>query len=141
VTDKQDAGVQRFPIRIGRRSAPLLLAIFGARERNSYVDISATELYARFGLYHLRMPISNIAKWRIEGPWLWITAIGLRRGWSGDITFAGNRGPGLRIDLHKAEQRSILRIPRLYVTVADLDGLSRALTNLGINGEDARRAQ
>ena len=141
MTDKQDVGVRRFPIRIGRRSAPLLLVIFGVRERNSYVEVSSTELFARFGLFHLRVPISNVAGWRIEGPWLWITAIGLRRGWSGDITFAGNRGPGMRVDFHEAQQRSILRIPRLYVTVADLDGLSRALTNLGINWEDARRAQ
>ena len=141
MTDQENAGVQRFPIRIGRRSAPLLLVLFGARERSSYVEVSASELYARFGLYHLRVPLSNVASWRIEGPWLWITAIGLRRGWSGDITFAGNRGPGVRIDFRSAEQRWILRIPRLYLTVADLDGLSKELTDRGINGEDARRAQ
>jgi len=141
VTDQQAASTKRFPIRIGNRSRPLLLVIFGAREHNSYVELSASELYAHFGLYHLRVPLSNVSGWRIEGPWLWITAIGLRRGWSGDITFAGNRGPGVRIDFRKAEARSVLRIPRLYVTVADLDGLGQALTELGIAGEDARRAQ
>jgi hypothetical protein len=131
----------RFPIRIGPRSAPLLLILFGVRSGNAYVDLSADELYLNFGYFHFRVAVANLAKWRIEGPWLWITAIGLRRGWSGDLTFAGNRGPGVRIDFHEAERRSILRIPRVYVTVADLDGLAAALTDLGINGEDARRAQ
>jgi len=141
VIDQPKTGVKRFPIRIGKRSAPLLLVLFGARDSNSYVEVNSTELYARFGLYHLHVPLSNVAGWRIEGPWLWITAIGMRRGWSGDLTFAGNRGPGVRIDFRNAEARSILRIPRLYVTVADLDGLGQALTELGIKGEDARRAQ
>lgn len=119
----------------------MLLVIFGARGRNSYVEVSATEMHARFGLYHLHVPLSNIAGWRIEGPWLWITAIGVRRGWSGDITFAGNRGPGVRIDFRKAEARSILRIPRLYVTVDDLEGLGQALADRGIAGREARPAQ
>ena len=132
---------KRFPIRIGRRSAPLLLVLFGVRDHNAYVELSAAQLHVRYGYFHLDVPASNLAGWRIEGPWLWITAIGMRRGWSGDWTFAGNKGPGVRIDFKKAEARSVLRIPRIYVTVADLEGLGAALTDLGITGEDARRAQ
>lgn len=119
----------------------MLRILFGVRRGNAYVDLSADELHVSFGYFHFRVPVSNLAKWRIEGPWLWITAIGLRRGWSGDLTFSGTRGPGVRVDFHHSEHRSILRIPRIYLAVADLDGLAAALTDLGINGEDARRAQ
>ena len=133
---------QRFPIRIGPRSRVLLLLLFGVRERNSYVDVSDTLLEASFGYYHLESPVSNIASWRIEGPWLWITAIGVRRGIrGGDMTFGGNHKGGVRIDFREPVKRWHLTIPRLYVSVADLEGLGAALTALGINGEDARTRQ
>ncbi len=133
---------QRFPIRIGPRSRLLLLLIFGVRERNAYVDLSESTLDAHFGYYHLSAPVSNIASWRIEGPWLWITAIGLRRGiFKGDVTFGGNHKGGVRIDFREPERRSIVRIPCLYVSVADLEGLGAALAERGIPGEDARRSQ
>ena len=131
---------RRFPIRLGRRSRPLLL-LFGARQDNSYVDIRESEIYARFGVYHLSVPLTNVASWRIEGPWLWITAIGVRRGIHGDLTFAGNHEGGVRIDFKVPEQRSIFHIPRLFVTVGDLQGLGAALSAVGIPGEDARRNQ
>ena len=88
------------------------------------------------------MPLTNVERWQIEGPWLWITAIGMRRGiLSGDITFAGNHKGGVRLDFKTAERRGILKIPRLYVTVADLPGLGRALSEAGIPGEDPRSVQ
>jgi hypothetical protein len=140
VTASLPSDTQRFSIRIGPRSRPLLL-IFGVRAGNSYVDLTADSLDARFGFFNLRVAITNIGGWRIEGPWLWITAIGVRRGYHGDITFGGNQKGGVRIDFKSPERRSILRIPRVYVTVADLEGLGAALTAAGIPGEDARRSQ
>ena len=129
----------RFPIRIGPRSRPLLL-LFGVRERNAYVDLCDDALDTHFGFYHLRVPLANMASWRIEGPWTWIKAIGVRRGVrDGDMAFDGNHVGGLRIDFKQRERRGILNIPRMYVTVADLDGLAAALSAAGIPGEDARR--
>jgi hypothetical protein len=128
----------RFPIRLGPKSRPLLL-LFGVRQGNAWVDLTPTELVANFGFYHLRVALTNIASWRIEGPWLWITAIGVRRGVrAGDMTFGGNHKGGVRIDFKAPERRNILSIPRLYVTVADLVGLGAALAAAGIPGEDAR---
>jgi len=134
-----DQQPRRFPIRIGPRSRPLLL-LFGVRRDNAYVDLSADTLDAHFGFYHLCVPLSNVARWRIEGPWIWIKAIGVRRGWrDGDISFDGVGDFGMRIDFKERESRGIVTIPRLYVTVADLDGLAAALSAAGIPGEDARR--
>ena len=69
--------IRRFPIRVGRRSRPLLL-LFGVRGGNAYVDLDG-ELDARFGFFSVRTPVSNIASWRIEGPWAWITAMASAR--------------------------------------------------------------
>jgi hypothetical protein len=128
----------RFPIRLGSRSRPLLL-IFGVTRGNSYVDLDG-ELDARFGYLRLKTPVDNIARWRIEGPWPWITAIGFRRSIRhGDISFDGNHRGGVRLDFKVHPHLGPLRPPALYVTVEDMDGFTKALSERGIRGEDARR--
>ena len=72
----------RFAIRVGRRSRPLLRVLFGVRADDSWVDLGdgpAGELEVRFGWSHFRTPMANLARWQIEGPFRWITAIGVRR--------------------------------------------------------------
>ena len=129
---------RRYPIRLGRKSRPLLL-LFGVRQGNAYVDLGE-DLDARFGFFRLRTPISNITHWRIEGPWLWLTAIGVRLGVRhGDITFGGNHRGGVRLDFAERPRFTIFRPPALYVTVDDMDGLAADLADRGIPGEDARR--
>jgi hypothetical protein len=128
---------RRFPIRIGRRSRPLL-RLFGVREDNAYVDLN-DELDARFGFFRLRTPVTNIVSWSIEGPWLWITAIGVRRSVRhGDVTFAGSHRGGVRVNFREHPHLGPLRPPALYVTVEDLDGFAAALAAHGIPGEDRR---
>src|SRR5512135_3702183 len=79
----------RFPLRLGARSRPLF-RLWGATPATAYVDLDG-DLEARFGRFSVRTPIANVARWRIEGPWRWITAIGIRRSFrGGDITFGGN---------------------------------------------------
>jgi hypothetical protein len=133
--------VRRFPIEVGRRSRLLLRILFGVRPETAYVDIGE-ELEARFGVGHLRTPISNVASWRIEGPWLWMTAIGIRRGIRhGDFTFGGTHRGGVRLDFRdRVPAMRFFRVPALYVTIADTDGFTAALTARGIPGEDARRS-
>jgi hypothetical protein len=138
VTDR--AGVQRFPIELGRRSRGLLRVLFGVRPDNAYVDLG-DELDARFGYGHFRTPVSNIRSWRIEGPWLWITAIGIRRGIrDGVFAFDGVQTGGVRVDFReRVSGLRIFRTPALYVTVEDPEGFAAALAERGIPGEDARR--
>ena len=128
---------QRFPIRLGRRARPLL-RVFGAREDNAYVDLNG-DLDARFGRFRVVTPVANLASWRIEGPWLWVTAIGVRMSIRHrDLTFGGNQTGGVRIDFKEPVKIGFARIPALYVTVGDLEGLGAALTERGIAGLDAR---
>lgn len=131
------AGTRRFEIRVGRRSRPLL-RLFGVGARNAYVDLDG-ELDARFGFFGVRTPVSNIVSWRIEGPWLWLTAIGVRTSIRHrDVTFGGSPRGGVRVDFRDRPRFGFFRIPALYVTVEDLEGFAAALAEHGIPGEDAR---
>ena len=130
--------VRHFPIRVGRRSRPLL-RLFGVGAENAFVDVDDA-LDAHFGRFRVRTPLTNIASWRIEGPWLWITAIGVRMSIRHrDVTFGGSPRGGVRVDFRDPVRLGPFRVPALYVTVEDLDGLAAALTERGISGEDARR--
>src|SRR5213593_3993013 len=131
--------VRRFPIRVGRRSRGFLRLLFGVQDDNAYVDLDG-ELDARFGRSRLRTPIANIASWRIEGPWLWITAIGIRTSVRHrDVTFGGSPRGGVRVDFRQPVRFGFFDIRALYVTVEDLEGLAAALTDRGVPGEDARK--
>jgi hypothetical protein len=130
--------VRRFPIRIDRRSR-VVLWVFGVRTGNAHVDLDG-ELHVSFGFYHLRTPVTNLAAWRIEGPWLWITAIGVRLSLRHrDVTFGGSNRGGVRVDFKEPVRWMFLRLPALYVTVEDLEGFAAALVEHGVPGEDARR--
>ena len=125
-------------IRVGHRSHPLL-RLFGVRADNAFVDLDG-ELDARFGFYRVHTPITNLASWRIEGPWLWITAIGVRMSLRHrDVTFGGNHRGGVRIDFRERVRFGVFRVPALYLTVEDLEGLAAALSERGIPGEDASK--
>ena len=130
---------QRFPIRLGARSRPLLRLFGVGGPEDACVELSDGDLEARFGRFRARTPLSNIAGWRIEGPWRWITAIGVRRSVRhGDLTFGGSPHGGVRLDFVERVPVARLKVPALYVTVDDLDGLAAALRGRGIDGVEAR---
>ncbi len=130
---------ERFPIRIGHRSRLLLRLLFGVRPDNAYVDLDG-DLDAHFGNFRVRTPVANLASWRIEGPWLWITAIGVRTSLRHrDVTFGGSPRGGVRLDFKERPLFLFFHIPALYVTVDDLAGLAASLVERGIGGQDARK--
>jgi hypothetical protein len=129
----------RYPVPIGPRSALLLRVVFGATPDRAWVSVGEDELVARFGRFEFRTPVANITRWRIEGPWLWITAIGVRRGIRhGDVSFAGSPRGGVRLDLRTPVPWLVFHVPAFYACVDDLEGFAAALSDLGIPGEDAR---
>ena len=130
---------RRFAYRMGRRSK-LVLRLFGVRgAQDAWVDVVDGTLTARFGRFSATTPVANIASWRIEGPWKWITAIGVRRSIRhADITFGGSPAGGVRLDFHEPIKVARLATPALYLTVEDLDSLGEALAAHGIPGTDAR---
>ncbi|HKG57859.1 MAG TPA: hypothetical protein VKA85_11475, partial [Candidatus Limnocylindrales bacterium] len=114
----------RFPIRIGARSRLLLRVLFGVQPETALVDVGDATFDARFGRFGVSTPLANIVSWRIEGPWRWITAIGVRRSMRhADLTFGGSPRGGVRVDFRQRVKLSFLGVPALYVTVEDLEGL------------------
>ena len=117
-----------------------LLRLFGIKSPDdAWVDLGEGELVAKFGWATARTPVANIVRGRIEGPWRWITAIGIRRSLRhADLTFGGSPRGGVRLDFREPVRVRFLRPPALYLTVEDLEGLAAGLAERGIPGEDAR---
>ena len=117
-----------------------MLRLFGVRgPDDAWVELRDDDLEARFGRFGASTPLSNITGWRIEGPWAWITAIGVRRSVRhADVTFGGSPHGGVRLDFVERVPVGPFKAPALYVTVDDLDALAEALRERGIPGVDAR---
>ena len=134
----------RFPIRVGRRSRVFLRLAFGVRADDTWVDLGDDpdgRLEVQFGWFHFRTPMANLASWRIEGPFLWITAIGVRMSIRhGDVTFGGSHHGGVRIDFTTPQRWSIFHVPAIYVPADDLEGLAAELARRGVTGSDVRRS-
>ena len=118
-----------------------VLWLFGVRgAQDAWVDLSDDTLTARFGWFSATTPVVNIASWRIEGPWKWVTAIGVRRSFRhADITFGGSLAGGVRLDFREPINVGPIKTPALYLTVEDLEALGEALAARGVAGTDARK--
>lgn len=127
----------RFPIRIGRRSRAVV-RLFGATPATACATLG-NELEIRFGRFRFRTPVANVARFRIEGPFIWIKAIGVRRSIRhGDVSFCGDAHGAVRIDLLEPVRMGPFNVPAVWIGADDLDGLAAELAGLGIPGEDAR---
>jgi hypothetical protein len=128
----------RLPIRIGRRSR-IYLRLWTIRPGTAFVDLD-DDLDVHFGRFRIRTPVTNLISWRIEGPFLWVTAIGVRRSIRhGEVSFAGSPHGGVRIDFREPVRWGFLKVPAIYVGADDLDGLADELARRGIPGVDVRR--
>jgi hypothetical protein len=106
------------------------------------VELDDATILVRFGRFELTAPVATATHWRIEGPWAWITAIGVRMSIRhGDLSFAGSPRGGVRVDFQPPPVWRFLRPPAIYYGVDDLDGFAAALAALGIPGEDARTSR
>ncbi len=132
---------RRYAYRLGARSWPVLRLFGVAGDDDAWVDVGDDHVEAHFGWAHATIPLADITGWRIEGPWRWITAIGIRRSIRhGDLTFGGSHRGGVRLDLRTPVAVGPMRAPALYVTVEDVEGLAADMSARGIPGEDVRRS-
>ena len=121
-------------MRLGRRSRPLL-RLFGVRGvENAYAELGDDTLDARFGAAHVQVPLANISAWRIEGPWPWITAIGIRRSVRhADVSFAGSPRGGVRMDF-----KTPVKLGPLGTLVAQAEGVGENPYALAISPDGTR---
>lgn len=129
----------RFPIRIGPRSR-WVLRLFTATPDTAYAEVG-DDLLIRFGRVRFRTPLTNVARYRVEGPFTWIGAIGIRRSFrGGDVSFCGSAHGAVKMDLREPAPWGPLRVPAVWAGADDLDGLAAELARRGIPGEDVRRS-
>ena len=130
--------VTRFPIRIGRRSR-WIVRLFGATPATAYADLG-DDLEIRFGWFRIRTPVANIASYRVEGPFTWIKAIGVRMSIRhADVSFCGTAHGAVRMDLKDPVRWGPRKVPAVWAGADDLDALAAALAARGIPGADVRR--
>lgn len=121
---------RRFEYAIDKRFLPLLVP-FGLRSSRDGVTLADDgALLATFGFLKLRTTVANVTGAHITRNYRWWTAVGARASMVDDgLTFGTNHDAG--VCLHFAEKvPSPLRRrghSALTVTVADLEGLTRAL--------------
>ena len=118
------------------RRAPfaVVVRLWTARPETAYAEVDE-DLEIVFGRIRFRTPVANIAGWRIEGPWRWITAIGVRRSVRhGDVSFAGDAHGGVRMDLREKVAWGPFHVPAVWVGADDLEGFADELTPAGDPG-------
>ena len=126
-----DGPVLRFPFAYEPRWRPALLLI-GVTPGRSYVEVGAGVLDARFGPYRVRTPLENVRHATVTGPYRSHRAIGVRmsltdRGATFGSTAAGGVCIAFVEPVAGVDPMHLLRHPGLTVTVADREGLVRAL--------------
>ncbi len=111
--------------------------VFGVTHGRTGVDVDDGRLVARYGFWRLETDVANVAGTEISGPYRLLTTIGPAHLSLSDrgLTFASNRRRGLCVTFKEPvpglEPTGRLRHPGLTVTVADVDGLARALASAG----------
>jgi hypothetical protein len=122
---------QVFPYAIDRKLVPFW-APFGVRPSKDGVTITADGRFvATFGFVRVETPMRNVDDAHVTTGYRWWTAAGARLSFADDgLTFGTNAVGGVCVHFRE-KVPSVLRRSghsALTVTVADLDGLTAALT-------------
>ena len=111
--------------------------VFGVTPDRTGVEVTDGRFVARYGFWRLETDVANVASTEVSGPYRLLTTIGPAHLSLSDrgLTFASNRRRGLCVTFKEPvpglEPTGRLRHPGLTVTVADVDGLARALASAG----------
>ncbi|MDX6287947.1 MAG: hypothetical protein QOG53_3432 [Frankiales bacterium] len=121
-----------YPFKFDSKYRPLLRG-FGVTPTNSRITVADGELDVRFGPWHLRTPVSNIAGTQRSGPYKAYKAIGVRGSLADSgVTFGTTTDGGLCV-LFKERVPGMLpfglrKHEGMTVTPEDIEGLEQALT-------------
>ena len=109
--------------------------LFGVTPGSAWVDVGDDELYARFGPWRVRTPLSNISGVAVTGPYAFVKTAGPARLAITDrgLTFATNGDRGVLISfaspVRGLDPLGLLRHSELTVRVADVDRLAALLND------------
>jgi hypothetical protein len=120
---------QHFAYAIDRRYLPVLIP-FGLRPAKDGVTLADGSFLATFGFFRLATPLANITGAHITRNYRWWTAFGVRGSRADDgLSFGTNHDAGVCIHFATKVPSPLRRSGHsaLTVTVADLEGLTKAL--------------
>lgn len=106
---------------------------FAITPDRAHVEVDQEQLDVRFGFWRVRTPLTNVVDTEISGPFRWFKTMGPAHLSLADrgLTCAtnGQRGICIRfaVPVRGMDPLGLLRHPGLTVTVADPEGLARAL--------------
>jgi hypothetical protein len=119
-----------FGYAIDRRYLPVLVP-FGLRPKTDGVTLTNEGAFlATFGFFKIATPLANIKDAHITRHYRWWTAFGVRGSMADDgLSFGTNHDAGVCIHFVEKVPSPLRRSGHsaLTVTVADLDGLTKAL--------------
>jgi hypothetical protein len=121
---------QRFAYAIDTRYLPVLLPFLFRPARDGVTLDDQESFVATFGLFKIATPRANITGAHITRHYRWWTAFGIRGSRADDgLTFGTNHDAGVCIHFADKVPSPLRRSGHsaLTVTVADLEGLTRAL--------------
>lgn len=107
--------------------------LFGVTAHTTNVVLTPDELTVRFGPWHLRTPVSNIASTEVTGPYSWLRTVGPAHLSFTDhgVTFATTSRRGLCLSfvepVRAIDPLGLVRHPGATVTVLDPEGLAAAV--------------
>jgi hypothetical protein len=135
------AASDSLPFRIGPWSRFALLP-FGVREGHRQVTLIDDRLEVRFGWFGASIPVSDIERWDVTGPYRWYRAIGVRHTlFSHDISFCGDASGAIRVWLRSPRKVSwVPGVTEVYLGLEDPLRLGSWLADHGIAGVDLRTA-
>jgi hypothetical protein len=129
---------QRFPFRFeGLWRVGVLL--FGVTPGRAYVDLDDAGVQARFGPWRMDVPLEDIARWAIRGPYRWWRALGVRQTlgvW--DLSFGSSAKDGVYLEFTRPLPWAGTSHPALTVTVGNPEAFVEALQERGVEGADER---
>jgi hypothetical protein len=121
---------QHFGYAIDRRYLPVLLPFGLRRTRDGVTLTDEASFVATFGFFKLATPIANITGAHVTRGYRWWTAVGVRASLADDgLSFGTNTNAGVCVHFGEKVPSPLRRNGHsaLTVTVADLEGLVRAL--------------
>jgi hypothetical protein len=122
--------VTKFGYAIDKRYLPVLLPFLLRPTKDGVTVTDESSFVATFGFFKIATPLANITGAHITRNYRWWTAFGVRMSRADDgLTFGTNHDAGVCVHFAERVPSALRRSGHsaLTVTVADLEGLTRAL--------------
>ena len=125
---------RQFHYAIDKRYLPVLVPFFLRPSKDGVTLTEEGEFVATFGLFRITTPLANITGAHVTRHYRWWTACGVRMSRADDgLTFGTNHDGGVCVHFGEKVPSRLRRSGHsaLTVTVADLEGLTQALSGDG----------